>query len=360
MTPTVPSPPTSFGSYRADDVTFLLTNLTGRMEESSLSARDANLRAGGHYSELLPEEYEPSEDYMVLFRQALERNARTVARAIATSAERVLQARDRSVVIVSLARAGTPVGLLMRRYLLHRRGLDAPHYSVSIIRGRGIDRAAINWIRQHHVEAHLQFVDGWTGKGAIQRELSAECRALGLDDRLAVAADPGFCAALPGTREDVLIPSACLNSTVSGLVSRTVLRHDLIAHGQFHGAKVYDELRDRDVSYQFIDAIAAHFDDGVEAEARELALRPIEPPSWAGWTAIEAIGSTFGIDDPNRIKPGLGETTRVLLRRTPELVLVRGDGGADTDHLIQLAAERSVAVERFDEMPFATCGLVRT
>ena len=45
---------------------------------------------------------------------------------------------------------------------------------------------------------------------------------------LAVLADPGVCAPILGTRDDFLIPSACLNSTVSGLVSRTVLRDDLI------------------------------------------------------------------------------------------------------------------------------------
>ncbi|MET7778785.1 cysteine protease StiP domain-containing protein, partial [Streptomyces sp. NPDC005388] len=31
-------------------------------------------------------------------------------------------------------------------------------------------------------------------------------------------------------------PSACLNSTVSGLISRTVLRSDLVGEYDFHGA----------------------------------------------------------------------------------------------------------------------------
>ena len=45
-----------------------------------------------------------------------------------------------------------------------------------------------------------------------------------------------------GTREDYLIPSACLNSTVSGLVSRTVFNTDHIGPDDFHGAKFYAEL----------------------------------------------------------------------------------------------------------------------
>ena len=42
-----------------------------------------------------------------------------------------------------------------------------------------------------------------------------------------VLEDPGSCVRVYGTREDYLIPSACLNSTVSGLISRTVLNHSI-------------------------------------------------------------------------------------------------------------------------------------
>ena len=74
-----------------------------------------------------------------------------------------------------------------------------------------------------------------------------------LDDTLAVIADPGYCTTLYGTREDFLIPSACLNSTVSGLVSRTVLNDLYIGKDDFHGAKFYQELIEMDVSNEYID-----------------------------------------------------------------------------------------------------------
>jgi len=160
-------------------------------------------------------------------------------------------------------------------------------------------------------------------------------------------------------RDDILIPSACLNATVSGLVSRTVLRPDLIDAGSFHGAKTYEELRESDVSNRFVDTIASHFDTKLAARATEASASPLETPTWAGWRAVEEVGRIFDIADPNRIKPGIGEATRVLLRRTPWLLLVRGGGGPDIDHLLQLADERNVIVERFDDMPFAACGLVR-
>ncbi|MGT2462115.1 cysteine protease StiP domain-containing protein [Sinomonas atrocyanea] len=66
---------------------------------------------------------------------------------------------------------------------------------------------------------------------------------------------------MSGTRDDFLIPSACLNSTVSGLVSRTVFNRALIGPHETHGAKFYRELAPRDVSNEFVDAVAARFPD---------------------------------------------------------------------------------------------------
>lgn len=63
---------------------------------------------------------------------------------------------------------------------------EDPHYSVSIIRDRGIDRNAINYILNKHRAECIQFVDGWIGKGAIFRELKKELEAFeGIQDSLA-------------------------------------------------------------------------------------------------------------------------------------------------------------------------------
>ncbi|MDQ9827271.1 tellurite-like stress resistance cysteine protease StiP, partial [Acinetobacter baumannii] len=53
---------------------------------------------------------------------------------------------------------------------------------------------------------------------------------------LAVLADPARLSAIAGTRNDVCIPNACLNSTISGLVSRTILNRNLIGENDYHGA----------------------------------------------------------------------------------------------------------------------------
>ena len=72
---------------------------------------------------------------------------------------------------MSLARAGTPIGVIVRRLLRDGWGINAPHYSVSIIRDRGIDFRAVDYIRDRYGERAITFLDGWTGKGLIAGEL---------------------------------------------------------------------------------------------------------------------------------------------------------------------------------------------
>ncbi|MEU9113064.1 phosphoribosyltransferase [Streptomyces sp. NPDC048483] len=352
----------AFSSYAADEVGWLLQDLSDVTLEAPTEEREEAIQSGGaHYAESLPVEYQPSEQYQALFHSALQTSATRIARAVGAVTETVLAERTKSPVLVSLARAGTPVGVLMRRWALHVHGLDLPHYAVSIVRGRGIDTTALRWLAAHHDPADAVFVDGWTGKGAITRELAQALADFpGFDPRIAVLADPGGCVETYGTRDDFLIPSACLNSTVSGLISRTVLRDDLVGPDDFHGAKFYRELAGADVSGAFLDAVSARFDevaDAVAADVKELAAAD-RAPTWEGWAAVERISEEYGIHDVNLVKPGVGETTRVLLRRVPWKILAQRGAGADLDHVRLLAEQRGVPVEEVDELPYSCVGLI--
>ncbi|GAA2945781.1 MULTISPECIES: phosphoribosyltransferase [Streptomyces] len=352
----------AFSSYAADEVGWLLQDLSDTTLEAPTEEREEAIQSGGaHYAESLPVEYQPTAQYQELFRGALDTSAARIARAVGTVTETVLAERGPRPVLASLARAGTPVGVLMRRWALHRHGIDLPHYAVSIVRGRGIDANALRWLAAHHDPADVVFVDGWTGKGAITRELAAAVAEFdGFDPEIAVLADPGGCVRTYGTREDFLIPSACLNSTVSGLVSRTVLRSDLVGPHDYHGAKYYRELAGTDVSGLFLDTIAARFDevaDAVDAEAKEL-LAADRAPTWEGWAAVERISEEYGIHDVNLVKPGVGETTRVLLRRVPWKILAKRGAGADLAHVRLLAEQRGVPVEEVDGLPYTCVGLI--
>ncbi|MGM9381649.1 phosphoribosyltransferase [Streptomyces antibioticus] len=358
----------AFSSYPPEEVGWLLQDLSDVTLEAPTEEREEAIQSGGaHYAESLPVEYQPSEQYQRLFHAALETSAARIAQAVGVVTETVIAERSPRPVLVSLARAGTPVGVLMRRWARYRHGLDLPHYAVSIVRGRGIDANALRWLAAHHDPRDVVFVDGWTGKGAITRELAAAIEefeaaggAAGFDPEIAVLADPGSCVRTYGTREDFLIPSACLNSTVSGLISRTVLRADLVGPDDFHGAKFYRELAGADVSVAFLDAVAARFDevaDAVAGAVKEL-LAADRTPTWEGWAAVERISEEYGIHDVNLVKPGVGETTRVLLRRVPWKILARAGAGADLDHVRLLAEQRGVPVEEVGELPYTCVGLI--
>lgn len=365
----------AFSSYAPDDVGWLLQDLSDVELEAPTEEREEAIQSGGaHYAESLPVEYQPSAQYQELFRSALDTSAARIARAVGTVTETVLaehpqryddptsrEATQALPVLVSLARAGTPVGVLMRRWAQHRHGLDLPHYAISIVRGRGIDANAIRWLAAHHNPSDIVFIDGWTGKGAITRELADALKEFGdFHPEIAVLADPGGCVRTYGTREDFLIPSACLNSTVSGLISRTVLRADLVGPDDFHGAKHYRELAGADVSGYFLDTVAARFDDvadAVDTEVKEL-LSTDRAPTWEGWAAVERISEEYGIHDVNLVKPGVGETTRVLLRRVPWKILAKRGAGTDLDHVRLLAEQRGVPVEEVDGLPYTCVGLI--
>jgi hypothetical protein len=356
-----------FGSYAADEVGWLLKDLSAASLEAPTEEREEAIQSGGaHYAESLPIEYQPSAEYQQLFHDALAANAGRVAHAVGVVTEMALAARGPGAVLVSLARAGTPVGILMRRWAGFARGMDLPHYAVSIVRGRGIDTQALRYLASHHDPSSVMFVDGWTGKGAIARELAAalERHASMTGDvfspDLAVLADPGQCVQLFGTRDDYLVPSACLNSTVSGLVSRTVLNDTLIGPGDFHGAKFYAGLAGSDVSGTFLDAVSARFADVACAVN---AGRPGVPSAdriatWQGWAAVERISAEYGIGDVNLVKPGVGETTRVLLRRVPWKILVSPDAHAELAHIRLLAAQRDVPIEVAPTQPYSCVGLI--
>ncbi|MBA4162004.1 MAG: hypothetical protein C0515_08000 [Novosphingobium sp.] len=340
------------GSYDPADVSFLLTPLD--LPLMSVAEKEALLRSGKrHYSEVLSAEAPPSAAYLAAYQAALEYNGARLAGDIKSLAA-VLAERPASgagLALVSFARAGTPIGVLLLRELA-RLGKAAQHFSVSIVRDRGIDPAALDHVLARHAPGDVVFIDGWTGKGTISRELrgSVDLPRLGVEPYLVVVADPGGQAELAATGEDYLIPSGILNGIVSGLVSRSAIVPEL-APGQFHACRMLHELAPHDLSRAFVDQI--------DALVRELPR--CLPAMWsdaaralrhaACQRLVARMMADHAITDVNRIKPGLAEATRAVLRRQPRALLI-AEGGADgaLDHLLLLCGERQVPVTRVGDL----------
>jgi hypothetical protein len=361
------SEPKQMGSYPTNDVIFLLKEIKDEVIEQNNQVREEAIQSGVHYSEMLPIEYRPTQEYLNLYHNGMKENAAKLSRSVAIVSEKIMAFNKGNVVLVSLARAGTPAGILIKRYLENKYLKVIPHYSISIIRGKGIDENALCYILNQHPNHTIQFLDGWTGKGAITIELTSAIERFislygyekQLSKELAVIADPAHCVKLYGTREDYLIPNACLNSTVSGLLSRTVLRDDIVGEDDFHGVKYYHHLEEDDLSNNFINEIVTEFDFEKNRVTKESIDFDFSIPPWTGNEDVNNIMKDFDIDNIHFIKPGVGETTRVLLRRIPWKILIKEDA-KDLEHIIQLAKEKGITIEYYPLKAYKCCGLVKS
>ena len=147
-------------SYKENDVILLLKDITGMVEPQPTEERERLIQSGKHYCEMLPIEYVPSEIYMQVYQEALKNYARPTAEAVGRLADKIIAGKGRQVVLVSLARAGIPIGILLKRYIRWKYQVEVNHYSISIIRGRGIDHNAMKFLLQHYQPQQLLFVDG--------------------------------------------------------------------------------------------------------------------------------------------------------------------------------------------------------
>lgn len=346
-----------FSTYKPKDVEILLKDISGLVKPQSTQEREKLIQSGKHYSEMLPIEYEPSPEYLKTYYDALERFSKITADAVANVSNEIYFDKGKKVVLVSLARAGTSIGILIKHYIEKKFHCEIRHYTISIIRGIGIDKNAMNYILSRHNPETLQFVDGWTGKGAIQNQLFESKKFFpNVDFNLAVLSDPAHVAEKFGTREDFLIASSCLNSTISGLLSRTFLRGDIIGENDFHGAAFYSDLQDKDLTYQFINSVENKFDFSKIPPQFKISERDN-----GGLDEVHKIAEEFQISDINLIKPSIGETTRVLLRRLPQKILVHSlDDEKNLGHLYQLAKEKKVEVIEYPLKNYKACGLIRS
>ena len=181
---------------------------------------------------MLPEEeYRPTAEALHLFEHALNRSARRLALAVGITTEKVLSCRGPEPILVSLCQTGTPIGVLMRRWAAWRHGVALPHYTISVVR---VTASTTMRCPTYSTATMSRRSSSSTAGPARAPSLVSSPRpcterrhGTAPPNSLAVLVDPGDCAAIAGTADDFLVPNACLNATVSGLVSRTVVIPEL-------------------------------------------------------------------------------------------------------------------------------------
>jgi hypothetical protein len=308
----------------------------------------------------------PPEHYLPLFYQAMDLNQQRMAGHLLILAQRILATRPHGITLVSLARAGTPVGVLLKHVLKRYFNTEASHFSISILRDVGIDQNALRAILQKHAPESLVFVDGWTGKGVIARQLAASLQAFAASDGVTIPAelyvltDLSGSAAFSASTEDYLIPSCILNATVSGLVSRSVYDPHTAGATDFHGCVYYRQFEQHDLSRYFIDTMLACVEHAWQGEGAAPATGSHDRLRLQGISQglLNWISGRYGISQYNYIKPGIGEATRVLLRREARVLLLQDSDCEATRHLRWLAESRSIPIDIFPDLPYQAVALI--
>lgn len=352
------------GSYLASDVTVLL-NIVDKnaVADVLVSQKEALIQSGQrHYSDMLTLEHTPTAMHEQLYQQALAQGTTRTATDIANLAytlHHIFQqtvSTERPLILVSLVRAGLPIGVLLQRALADADSsyaLPSVHYGISIIRDRGLDPVALQMILDSYPDSPIIFVDGWTGKGAIYQELARSLDAFSDPNHpnfanifhqgenvipLLTLADPAGVAWLAASEEDWLIPSGLLNSTVSGLISRSLYTEP---QSGLHRSVFYDNLVTVDHSLAFVEQI--------DSTRRSLSTSPqylqtFKQPRYQTADLIDMLAAEYDISNRNRIKPTIAEATRAILRRDPECILLATADHPGTVLLRHLCSERNINI----------------
>lgn len=345
-------------SYPSSDCMFLLKDLTDVMQEISVEEKERLIAQGINYSEMISKESRMDESINNIFKTLLNEKSKVLAQYVGSICDELYRRKGEQIVLVSLARAGSPAGVLMKRYFQYRYSLIVPHYSISIIRGKGIDENALRYILEQHPDGDLTFIDGWTGKGSITHELLKSISRFNfvygtnLDGGLVVLADPAKKSMICGTKEDVCIPNACLNSTVSGLVSRTIHNVEYIGPDDFHGAKYFGDLENQDLSNYFIGKVCEHFsitNPKCELYTDEKYVDQV----------LHQLEEDFDVTDLTKIKLSIGEVSRAVIRRCPKVILVKNRELTDLKFILHMAKEKNIEVKEYDTKDYACIAILK-
>ncbi len=249
-----------------------------------------------------------------LLLASIEREKDAVLGMVEALADRVAVAAPSPPVLVSILRAGVPVGALLARSLKRRFGAPVPLVALSLFDGLGWDAAALESALADHPGRPVVFVDSWTSGGGVARELQRSyARWLdsgrpdftgGEGPRLAVLCDPRGLADFSAVRADRFVPSSLFTAPETLGFSRGFATAD---GGMF---RVY-EFPKVLLKPVLIEAWMRE-DEPTPVPEGPLVQPPPAPPGW---------------------RMHVNEVVRALVNRNPREILLRDDKATATEAL---------------------------
>lgn len=322
-------------SYKnEDDVILLLKDMTDKIEPVSMEERKRRVESGEYVRSIIIKEYEVSQEYRNIVHKHMDNYIENMAKYVGILAEQLYTKKKDTLVLVDIVRAGIPIGILIKRYLKQFYGVNIPHYGISLV--KGLDVNAMNYIIEKHGTRGIQFIDGWTGKGTVAKEVKNSAKNFpGVDGSLAVLSDCINQAKYAGTREDVYIPHSPLNAAVTGLVSITVKNSEHSGPSDFHSAVYLSDLEEWDESEEFVTKVSNCFKKQGKVE--------LSSDKSTTDKAIDCISKAIR-RDKKLLNPGINEAARAVLRRDLEALIVQNVFDYELEPLIELAQSKNVPV----------------
>jgi hypothetical protein len=126
---------------------------------------------------------------------------------------------------------------------------------------------------------------------------------------------------------------------------------------------VYGHLAEHDMTQSFIHSIeTARAQLAPLVSAQPWTNQQASALQHSAVAAVQRISTRFGVTNPNRVKPGIAEATRAVMRRVPDHVLVRNRDDQDVQLLLHLTRQAKIEVEEVgDELgPYRAVTVIRS
>ena len=325
-------------TYNLNDVEFLLTDVTGKVPQVTVEEKKERVNRGEYPRSILIEEYKMDKKYLDTCLQLGQDYIKQTAIAVGNLAEQLYKYKTENLVLVSIVRSGIPIGILVKRYLKNKYNIDVYHYAISLI--EGLDKNGMKYILSKHKPEYIQFIDSWTGKGTVTRDVINSAKDYeGVDASLAVLSDCLNLTKYCGIREDIAIPQAPINACITGLVSMPIHNNPFVGKENFDGAIYLEELEEMDVSQKYLDLVEKEFDYSCNANGYTDNIEKVEE--------ITKIAKDYNVN-LSQLNPGINEAARAILRRKVAKLLVKNKNDFQVKEIIELAKLKNIEIEEYD------------
>lgn len=341
-------------TFKKEDAEVLLKDVKNEVEIVDIS-KPQNINSNLHYCDFIPVEKPMDPAYEVIFNKMLKLTEEQTAFYVGKLTKMVCE-KYSDVVFVSLLRAGTVIGVLMKRYAMKVLNKDIKHYSVGLSRGKGIDFNALKYIIRDNPHKTIIFIDGWVGKGTTKMELDRTCNLFNkkygthVEPIIAVLSDlkniSDFCA----TSKDILLPNSLINAQGCGLISRITQNEQIIRENEYNGAIIFDDLKEEDKTYILIDSISKYF-----GKTEDKSPLIDEPKSSI---VLDSIIDKYKIQNINGIKAGINETIRILLKRNVSFVLVKNINNLKLEPIKYLCDIKKIEIREDGTLPCESMAII--